>query len=289
MAEVYGFGDEEVRRESSWRYALGIFAATLILSAVFLYHYVGPSVDDIAGSAPKPTISDETALLAIGQRQFSVPANHTVYPRARRDGQRDSVALYALWPTMAPYSPARRNYFIENEPRSRRIDIRIAQEGPVFPESERLHRLYLPLTLPNSATRTPSGLVRYSFVERRPDTPTNGYADKELFIGEGVASQVVLLCGIESDRLPAPECRREFELDGVSVVYRFKRPYLPEWRAIDARVQEFIGELDATEASAREAVRFIDLRESVPTPDAVSDDTGAETADETAADDAGND
>ncbi|MEO1311351.1 MAG: hypothetical protein AAFV51_10345 [Pseudomonadota bacterium] len=244
MAEVYGFGGEEVRKESSWRYALGVFFATLVLSAFFLYHYVGPSVDDLSGAAPKPTISDDRAAIAVGDAVFSVPANHTVFPRARRSGRRPSVALYALWPTMSPYSPARRSEFVENDSRSRRIDIQIDGSQQTFDEQARLDRLYMPLTLPNSATRTPSGLIRYGFVERRPDTPTNGYRDSELFIGDlDDGQRVVLLCGIEMEINRSPDCRREYEFAGVSVVYRFKRPYLPEWRAIDARVRAFVSEL----------------------------------------------
>lgn len=244
MAEVYGFSGEEVRRESSWRYALGVFAATLVLSAFFLYHYVGPSVDDLSGSAPKPTISDDRSSIAVGEALFSIPANHTVYPRARRSGRRPSIDLYALWPTMRPYSPTQRSEFIENAPRSRRIDIHIAAEKQLFDEMQRLERLYMPLTLANSATRTPSGLTRYSFAERRPDTPTNGYKDAELYIGETADGQrLVLLCGIETEINIAPDCRREYEFAGVSVAYRFKRPYLPEWRAIDERVRGFVADL----------------------------------------------
>jgi len=253
MAEVYGgFGGEEVKRESSWRYALAIFAATLVLSAFFLYHYVGPSVDELSGSSPKPTISDERATIVVASETFSVPANHTVYPRARRDGARESLSLYALWPTMAPYSPARRSDFVENDPRSRRIDIFIDGQQGYFDEAERLDKLYLPLTLANSATRTPSGLVRYSFVERRPDTPTNGFRDTELFVGAVEDGRfVAILCTIPGDLAPAPDCRREYEFGGVSVTYRFKRPYLAEWRAIDARVRDFVDGLHMKAASVR--------------------------------------
>ncbi len=255
MAEVYGFSGEEVRRESSWRYALGVFAATLVLSAFFLYHYVGPSVDDLSGSAPKPTISDDRSSIAVGEALFSIPANHTVYPRARRSGRRPSIDLYALWPTMRPYSPTQRSEFIENAPRSRRIDIHISAEKQLFDEIQRLERLYMPLTLTNSATRTPSGLIRHSFAERRPDTPTNGYKDTELFIGDAADGQtLVLLCGIETEINNSPDCRREYEFAGVSVAYRFKRPYLPEWRAIDERVRGFVAELYDQPIAAEEPV-----------------------------------
>jgi len=52
MNSGYGFGGNEVKEESSWRYPLGIFMATLILCAIFLYYYVGPSVEEIRGDLP---------------------------------------------------------------------------------------------------------------------------------------------------------------------------------------------------------------------------------------------
>ena len=65
MSSNYGFGGDEVREESSWRYPIGIFLATLVLCAVFLYYYVGPSVDDINGTVPSPTVSQDVVNLSL--------------------------------------------------------------------------------------------------------------------------------------------------------------------------------------------------------------------------------
>jgi len=239
------FGAEEIRQESSWRYPLGLFLITLVLSAVFLYHYVGPGVDEISGNTPKPTISDEITIVTVGGVDFAVPANYTIYPRARRGGEREQLSLYAMWPTLTGYAPSRREEFIENAADTRRIDIVIEVRRSPFTERDRLERLYLPLTLDPQGERSPYELIKYQFAERRPDTPTNGYADKELYVGAGEAGgQVVLMCFQERDDIPSPECFREYAFnDRVTVTYRFKRPYLPEWRAIDARVRAFVEEL----------------------------------------------
>ena len=61
-----GLGGEEFKQESSWRYPLAIFIATLILCAVFLYYYVGPSMDEIGGNVPNPAISEENVSLQVG-------------------------------------------------------------------------------------------------------------------------------------------------------------------------------------------------------------------------------
>lgn len=242
MSNGYGFGGEEIKEESSWRYPLGIFIATLVLCAIFLYYYVGPSVDEFSGNTPSPAISEEPVTFTVGGAAFTAPANYTVYPRDRRGGERDEVALYALWPTFSGYTPARRDDFTENAEDTRRIDITIAARTSLFTEGERIDVLYLPQTVDQRGQRTPYQLVKYSFRDRRANVPSNGYADTELFIGETAEGEVMaLFCFDERAEIRSPECWREYELTPtVTVTYRFKRPYLPEWRSIDAEVRAFV-------------------------------------------------
>ncbi|MEM8987024.1 MAG: hypothetical protein AAGC95_09905 [Pseudomonadota bacterium] len=239
------FGGEEVREESSWSYPLGILAATLILSAIFLYYYFGPRLEDIAGDTPKPTISEEEVSIVINNEAFQIPANYTVFPRSRRGGPRGSVFLYALWPNMSAYSPARRDIFVENDPRAPRIDILIEGRTQLFNEAERLEKLYLPLTIDGRGVPTPFELQRYTFRESRPDSPMNGYRDEELFIGRDEnGAPIVLRCFKELPHIDSPDCRREYELGGnISITYRFKRPYMEEWRTIDIAVRGFVEQL----------------------------------------------
>jgi len=237
-----GIGGEEVRQESSWRYPLGIFLATLILCAIFLYYYVGPSVDEIGGNSPSPAISEEPVTINVGGASFEVPANYTVYPRDRRGGVRDEVWLYALWPTLSGYSPSRREEFLENEPDTRRIDILLAQRTSTFSEQQRIEILYMPQTIDTRGVRTPLQLIRYDFRDSRADVPTNGYAGTELYLGEAADRSVIaIFCFKQSDDNPSPECWRELELSpSLSLTYRFKRPQLAEWRKIDSDVRALV-------------------------------------------------
>lgn len=242
MSSGYGFGGEEIKQESSWRYPLGIFIATLVLCAIFLYYYVGPSVDEFSGNVPSPAISEEPVKFTVGGVRFEAPTNYTVYPRDRRGGERDEVTLYALWPTLAGYTPARREDFVENASDTRRIDILISQRTSAFSEQERIDVLYLPQTNDRRGARTPFQLVKYTFQDQRESVPTNGYAGTELYLGEtDDGSSFALFCFADREEVKSPECWREYELTPtVSVSYRFKRPYLAEWKAIDARVREFV-------------------------------------------------
>lgn len=238
----FGMGGDEIRRESSWRYPLGIFLATLVLCAIFLYYYVGPSVDAFGGNEPSPAISEEPIEISVGDMKFEIPANFTVYPRDRRGGARSDVWLFALWPTLSGYTPARRDDFIENAPDTRRIDIQIAQRTSPFTERERIDILYMPQTIDRRGARTPYQLIKYEFKDQRANVPTSGYADSELFVGEDDDGAVVaLFCYKKRSDIPSPECWRETEIDkNVSLTYHFKRPYLAEWRKIDAEIRKFV-------------------------------------------------
>lgn len=249
MGNGYGFGGDQVKEESSWRYPIGIFLATLVLCAIFLYYYVGPSYEEFKGDLPSPAITEEAIDVIIAERSFAPAANYTVYPRARRGGAREEISLYALWPTMDGYTPAHRREFVDDDPKTRRIYITISTRNSVLSEADRIESLYLPNVIDRRGVRTPYQLTKYAFSERRSDVPTNGYADTELLVGADTDENVVaLFCFEERDDIPSPECWRNYEYaDGISVNYRFKRPYLPEWRAIDAEVRAYIAGIDRTE------------------------------------------
>lgn len=245
MRERQSFGGEEVREESSWRYPLGIFIATLALCAIFLYYYVGPSVDEISGNTPSPAISEEPVTFAVNGVHFSVPTNFTLYPRDRRGGDREEVSLYALWPTMSGYTPARRAEFVENPKDTRRIDVVLERRTSTFDEAERIDILYLPYTNDKRGVRTPYQLVKYTFRDQRENVPTSGYADTEMFLGEtDDGKTMALFCYEEREDIRSQDCWREYELTpDVSVSYRFKRRLLDEWRAIDTRVRAFVDDM----------------------------------------------
>ena len=245
MGNGHGFGGDEIKQESSWRYPLGIFMATLVLCAIFLYYYVGPSVEEFSGNVPSPAITEEPVIIEIAGTHFAPAANHTVYPRARRGGAREEVSLYVLWPTMNGYAPAQRREFIENDPDTRRIDITIARRTSPFSENKRFESLYLPQTVDQRGVRTPYQLSKFTFKDQHADVPTSGYADSEMFVGTDEDNQLLaLFCFKEREDIRSPECWREYEYsDTIEVSYRFKRPYLPEWRAIDTEVRKFVNGL----------------------------------------------
>jgi len=248
MSNGYGFGGDEIKQESSWRYPIGIFLATLVLCAIFLYYYVGPSVEEFKGDLPSPAITEEAIAIEIANRVFAPAANYTVYPRARRGGVRDEVSLYALWPNMSGYTPGNRREFVDDDPQTRRIDIVISRRTTPISERERLEKLYMPNTVDRRGVKTPYQLTKFTFSDRRANVPTNGYANTELFVGADAEEKpIALFCFKEQSDIPSPECWRTYDYsDTVEVSYRFKRPFLPEWRAIDQEVHQYVTGIDRT-------------------------------------------
>ena len=246
--ESYTATGEVLREESTWRYPLTILIVTLILSAAFLYFYVGPDARDLAGENPKPTVSEERSQARIGDVTLSVPANHTLFPRFRRPGDYEALPLVAAWPRMDGYTPARKADFTENRENSRRLDIVLEEKNSPFGELERLEVLYLPQTVDRRGTPDAHGLVRYGFRQGSATQPASGYADKEMYLGRTADdARAVLFCYREDPAgIVPPDCYRQYDLtDAVTVKYYFKRPYLPEWRKIDERVRAFVDGLVA--------------------------------------------
>jgi hypothetical protein len=242
----YSLGGDEVREESGWRYPLLIFVATLLLSGFVLVYYFGPTPEELSGDVPRPSLGEEEVALTVGDIQLSVPANHTKFPRDRRDGERDSLVLYAAWPRMDGYTPSRRADFVENRPNSRRIEVIVETNNSPFDEDQRFEILYSKHVTQAGGVPFDHGLAKYEFAAASSLAPGAGYEERVMFVGEAEdGSRAVIFCDDHGDEaLVPPECYRTIDLtEDVWVRYVFKEPYLPEWRKIDTAVKAFVAGL----------------------------------------------
>jgi hypothetical protein len=225
--------DDDVQEESTWRLPLLILITTIMLSGIVLYWYVGPTVDDIAGNTPSPSEARTPIGLTIGGVPFVIPENYTQYPRARRGGERDLVALYAMFPEFHGYVQRADDGFKRNSPASRVVHFQIESQPQPLTEAERLQMLYLPQVTDPNGIDGPHGLMAYDFAPGAP------YPNETLFTGRlddgGIA---VLRCTNAYEGGPPPSCRRDMEIaGGLALSYRFQRAHLDKWRDIDAGVQ----------------------------------------------------
>ena len=147
---------------------------------------------------------------------------------------------------MNGYAPARRDDFTLHEDDSRRIDILIEERRSHFSERQRMELLYLPHVVDKRGQPFDYDLKKYVFKEASENSPTNGYSNKDLYVGASETDDlVVIFCyQFETETVVPEECWREFDLSPLlTVKYLYKRQYLPEWASIDAAVQEFLDEI----------------------------------------------
>lgn len=224
---------EEIHEESSWRLPARAALVLLILSGALLYYYLGPSIRDITGDNPDASSSSAPVLMTIGDTRFVIPANYTRYPRARRGGQRDMVALYTLFPRFSGFTVSDSQEFNNNGATSQLVHFEIEDKNRPYTEAERFEHIYRSQLEDVSGFPAPYGLTKYDF---RKDTP---YGTDEIFIGELDSGEMVLLRCLEDEPgKPAATCRRDTELgDGLALSYRFKRRLLEHWQDIDAGVK----------------------------------------------------
>lgn len=237
-----GPGGGDIKEDSPWTYPLIIIVLTIILSGAVAYYYFGPSISDLRGDTPEASTRETPIHMRIGTTDYVIPENYTQLPRDRRGGARDSVALYAVFPTFEPYSVRNDRYFIENESDNPIIYFEIHLARLPMTEAQRIEMIYRENLAEGQGEELGFGLTQYAFAG------DSSYADEELFLGETADGQVVaILCTKLSNMVPSPNCRRDVELpDGLLLSYRFKRAHLDQWLEITNGVGNLVGSFRAS-------------------------------------------
>lgn len=226
--------DDNAKRESSWATILRIAIIVMVLSSGFLFYYIGPSVDDLQGNIPQASASSTVIPLVVGNIQFFIPENYTQFPRARRGGERNNVALYAHMPKMSPFAMSMKDVFEGNAPDSPIIHFQIESYRQPLNEEGRFERIYMHEVMDTNGETGPAGLTMFHFGD---DT---GYRNEDLMLGRDQEDRIVIFrCARLVPGIPSPNCRRDMQLSQtVGLSYRFKRAHVAHWRRIDRDVQE---------------------------------------------------
>jgi len=227
----------QAKEDSSLTLPLTIIGVTLLVSAGFLYYYFGPSYNELTGNVADPSASKSPVSVSVEGHDFRIPANHMRYPKDRRGGTRDRVALYALLPRFEPFSPGKKEVFETERIDSPIIYFEISGHQFALDEKGRFERLYKEHIVDLAGSQGPDGLTRYEF------DGTTGYKDEDLFaLGIDSDQPVLIRCYRETATIPMPDCRRDDVRisDDLAVSYRFKRHWLADWRTIDKDIMDNI-------------------------------------------------
>lgn len=226
--------DDNAKRESSWATILRIAIIVLVLSSGFLFYYIGPSVDDLQGNIPQASSNTALIPLVVGSTLFFIPENYTQFPRARRGGERNNVALYAHMPKMSPYVMPMKEVFEGNAPDSPIIHFQIESYRQPLDEEDRFERIYMHEVMDTNGEPGPAGLTMFHFADE------SGYRNEDLMLGRDAKDRIVILrCTRLIQGIPSPNCRRDMQFsETVGLSYRFKRAHIAHWRRIDEDIQE---------------------------------------------------
>lgn len=232
--------EEEITERPVWLYPAFIGGLVVTLSAVILVLLLGPK--DLAGNLPVGIESSRQVDLTVGTAVLRLPESYTQYPRARRGGRRDSLALYAAQPNFTPYTEDQKALFFDNAPDTPVVLFQISAFPPPLSEKERLRAVYLDRVADPKGTPGPAGLTAYRF------TGDTSFTGEDLFLGRDSEGQMAIVhCERQGELVPSPNCWRDTQLaNGLALSYRFKRPYLNQWKNIDQGIRGLVDRFQVT-------------------------------------------
>lgn len=217
---------DEVVERPPWLIPVLVASGVVVFAAIFLWYYVGPTTEEILGTAPESTDRLQDVHISIGNVQLAVPANFTRFAAARDGGALERVDLHALLPELDPFTERKRDQFDRSDSESPVLHMRIEETTAVLAAQPRLELVYLPAVSNRAGEPGPFGLRHFIF---RNET---GFSGQDMYVGAGpIGAPAILLCAREE---PLMWCRREILLsENVVLRYRYKRTFLSDWKEID--------------------------------------------------------
>jgi hypothetical protein len=222
------------RRRASWSKPLILFAGIILLVIAFgglfqasieLYHdrmVLTGLTDD-----PKPV------SLTIGVEDLRIPANMLRFEKARSGGPLERADLALHWPNLEGFSAPLEDAFREGA----------ASAGPI------IYATIAPRDSAQDATGRLDSVYARFFVEKAVAGPA-GLVGRKLSADSGYGGEIVYfvpkeprpfvarcLAG-ETGSVPAT-CLRDINIGrSLSLLYRFNRSLLADWRTLDAGMQK---------------------------------------------------
>lgn len=224
--------DAEVAPNSRFFRYLFVGAIVFVLLAiglVFAAKWAGSKIVDGGHS-----LSREIHTIIVSGAMLQVPENMIRRRASRRNGARDTLDLYMSWPELEGYSEENRAAFNHLEESHRLIFFSFEPRLISRDMSGRYDLVYRKLLSPVPADG-PAGLTVYRFDD------ASGFENEQLYVGVRPGQPPFVARCLAEEAAPdavAP-CERDVHLSqDISLFYRFPRRLLPEWKALDERVQQ---------------------------------------------------
>jgi hypothetical protein len=168
------------------------------------------------------------AALTIAGEELAIPANMVRFAEARRGGPEDRVDLVLHWPTLEGYTEDRSEAFKNGSPDAPIVYASIAARDTALDATARLDQVYSRYFV-GKPLPAPAGLVG------RRLSDDSGYGGEIVYFLPDGPRPFVARCPAESTAEMPSTCLRDINFgQNLSLLYRFNRDLLGEWRALDA-------------------------------------------------------
>jgi hypothetical protein len=174
--------------------------------------------------------------VTVGNASLVIPANLIRSPTDRRGGLVTAMDLLVHWPTLDGFSEERAEVFRDGSPRAPLIYVTITESEAPLEATKRLGEIYS-LYFDGPAFPGPGNLVG-----RRMGSES-AYRGEIVYYQPRAAEPYVVRClAEETEEIPAT-CLREVNIGhGLTMLYRFNRAWLDDWRTMDDRLKRLVSQ-----------------------------------------------
>jgi hypothetical protein len=175
--------------------------------------------------------------ITVGSEPLVIPANLIRSPTDRRGGLVTAMDLLVHWPSLDGFSEERAEVFRDGSPKAPLIYVTITEAEAPLDATRRLTEIYS-LYFDGPAIPGPGHLAGRHMKAESP------YRDEIVYFEPQVAEPYVVRClAEETEEIPAT-CIREVNIGhGLTMLYRFNRASLGDWRTMDDRLRRLVSQL----------------------------------------------
>lgn len=180
------------------------------------------------------TADPKPVKLAIGAEELSIPGNMLRSERTRRGGPVERADLALHWPNLEGYTDALADAFRDDGANAPIIYATISTRDEALDSTGRLDEVYSRFFV-DKPLPGPSGLVG------RKLSAESGYGGEIIYFMPSEPRPFVARCFAEATPEVPATCLRDVNFGrGLSVLYRFNKDLLTDWRALDAGIQKLV-------------------------------------------------
>jgi hypothetical protein len=172
--------------------------------------------------------------LAIGAEELAIPGNMLRSERTRRGGPVERADLALHWPNLEGYTEALADAFRDDGANAPIVYATISTRDEALDSTGRLDEVYSRFFV-EKPLPGPSGLVG------RKLSAESGYGGEIVYFIPSEPRPFVARCLAEATAEVPATCLRDVNFGrGLSVLYRFNKDLLADWRTLDAGIQKLV-------------------------------------------------